>query len=227
MLTVGPWPPNPNNYVFFGASTLNQSGAGNYALLQASAGNETGRTFLNSPLDIKFRIKNQDKMVLSTTDRGGRLAVVGDRITLDDPTSEDTIDISTNSLRGTNIDNPGNSISSGERLLIRSRAGSVSVEGKTGVVLGRRGAPGQPGTDAISVPQGALHVVGEIALTEVNVWDETNANDLTWNGTKITREGSSQRYKANISPLETDFHKILDLEPKQYQMKDGFGEPDK
>ncbi|MEZ4731288.1 MAG: tail fiber domain-containing protein [Caldilineaceae bacterium] len=73
-LTVGPWPANPNAYVFFGANTLNQAEAGNYALLQDVAGAGRGRTYLNSPVDIRFRIGNVDKMTL---DNGGNLAMTG------------------------------------------------------------------------------------------------------------------------------------------------------
>lgn len=60
-LTVGPWPANAGSYVFFGSNALDQSGAGNYALLQDI---NNGTTFLNSPVSIQFRIGNADKMVL-------------------------------------------------------------------------------------------------------------------------------------------------------------------
>jgi hypothetical protein len=62
-LSIGPWPHN-RNYLFFGANTLNQTQQGNYALLQGS-GAEAGRTFLNSPVDIRFRINNADQLVLN------------------------------------------------------------------------------------------------------------------------------------------------------------------
>ena len=45
------------------AQTLDQSKEENYALLQGASA-EVGRTFLNSPLDIRFRIGNRDKMVV-------------------------------------------------------------------------------------------------------------------------------------------------------------------
>lgn len=64
-LTIGPWPANPANYVFFGTNVLNQASAGNYALLQDTSGADKGRTYLNSPVDIRFRIANVDKMVLT------------------------------------------------------------------------------------------------------------------------------------------------------------------
>jgi len=62
-LSIGPWPAGAG-YVFFGTNTLNQAEAGNYALLQDSTDGGTGRTFLNSPVDIRFRISNADKMIL-------------------------------------------------------------------------------------------------------------------------------------------------------------------
>jgi hypothetical protein len=70
-LTIGPWPASPESYAFFGANTLNQTQAANYALLQGTAGSELGRTYLNSPLDIHFRIKNADQMVLDANGRVG------------------------------------------------------------------------------------------------------------------------------------------------------------
>ncbi len=70
-LKIGNWPANPNGYVFFGGINNDQSQAGNYALLQGTNA-ETGRTFLNSPVDIQFRIANGTKMVLS---HGGNLGI--------------------------------------------------------------------------------------------------------------------------------------------------------
>ncbi len=63
-LTMGPWPANPTQYVFFGTNALDQANVGNYALLQGIAA-EKGVTFLNSPERINFRIANADKMVLT------------------------------------------------------------------------------------------------------------------------------------------------------------------
>jgi hypothetical protein len=60
---AGDWP-HFSGYAMFGHSALNQSNAGNYALLQSSS----GQTFLNAALDnaIYFRIANADKMLLSS-----------------------------------------------------------------------------------------------------------------------------------------------------------------
>jgi hypothetical protein len=72
-LTIGPWEAN-ENYLFVGANSLDQTKLGNYALLQGSAnsgasdrgrGSDKGRTFLNSPVDISFRINNAELMMLS------------------------------------------------------------------------------------------------------------------------------------------------------------------
>jgi hypothetical protein len=64
-LSMGPWPAN-GNYLFFGVNTLDQTQAGNYALLQGSR-TDPGRTFLNSPEEIHFRINNRDQLVMNTT----------------------------------------------------------------------------------------------------------------------------------------------------------------
>lgn len=61
-LTIGTWPANPA-YAFVGTSALSQADPANYALLQGAT-TDVGRTFLNSPVDIRFRIKNADQMVL-------------------------------------------------------------------------------------------------------------------------------------------------------------------
>ncbi|MGE3510614.1 MAG: hypothetical protein AB7N65_17210 [Vicinamibacterales bacterium] len=63
-LSMGPWPAN-GTYGFVGVNTLNQADGGNYALLQGTT-DGPGRTFLNSPVDIRFRIRNADQMVLTT-----------------------------------------------------------------------------------------------------------------------------------------------------------------
>jgi hypothetical protein len=69
-LSVGPWPANPANYMFLGVNTLNQALAGNYALLQGVT-DGPGRTFLNSPVDIRFRIGNTDQMMVANNGNVG------------------------------------------------------------------------------------------------------------------------------------------------------------
>ena len=70
-LSMGPWPANASNFVFWGTNALDQSSSENYALLQGTTGSNLGRTYLNSPLDIRFRIKNSDKMVLAANGNVG------------------------------------------------------------------------------------------------------------------------------------------------------------
>jgi hypothetical protein len=64
-LAIGAWPPGPGAYVMFGAATLDQAQQGNYALLQGVSGGDAGATYLNSPLNIRFRIGNADRMILA------------------------------------------------------------------------------------------------------------------------------------------------------------------
>lgn len=63
-VTTGPWPAN-SAYVFWGTNALTQSVSENYALLQGAAGSEQGRTFLNSPLDLRLRTRNIDRMTVT------------------------------------------------------------------------------------------------------------------------------------------------------------------
>jgi len=64
-LSIGPWPANPNNFMFVGTNALDQTAGGNYALLQGSAGSDKGVTFLNSPEHIVLRIGNADHVILT------------------------------------------------------------------------------------------------------------------------------------------------------------------
>ncbi|WP_422858983.1 hypothetical protein ACOKFD_16865 [Flagellimonas sp. S174] len=54
--------PYTSGYVYFGASTLDQSQVGNYALLQHKT---NGTTFLNSPQELHLRIGNHNKLNIS------------------------------------------------------------------------------------------------------------------------------------------------------------------
>lgn len=58
---VGLWPAN-SGFTYFGSTSLNQSNASNYAVLQD---NGNGNTFLNSPTAVRFRIQNSDAMIVS------------------------------------------------------------------------------------------------------------------------------------------------------------------
>lgn len=61
-VSIGPWPANPGQYSFFGSSGLDQSNAGNYALLQ---NNTDGTTLLNSPASVRLRIGNADRLTVT------------------------------------------------------------------------------------------------------------------------------------------------------------------
>jgi hypothetical protein len=83
---VGDWPAAPGaGYTYFGNVAVNQAFAGNYAALQAN----DGRTYLNSPLDIRFRIGNGERMILTnsgsfgigTMAPGAKLHVLSDGLT--------------------------------------------------------------------------------------------------------------------------------------------------
>ncbi len=65
-LAIGPWPANPGLYGFVGVTSLDQNQAQNYALLQGAAGGDLGITFLNSPVSIRLRIKNNDRLIVAT-----------------------------------------------------------------------------------------------------------------------------------------------------------------
>jgi hypothetical protein len=111
-----------------------------------------------------------------------------------------------------------------DRFVIYNNAGALRFwEGSDRVVIAQN--TGNVGIGATN-PTEKLHVGGRIRVTNVPVWDGTDDNDLTWNGAIITREGSSHRYKKNVSPMKEDFSKILEIEGKQYQMAEGYGPPD-
>lgn len=71
MLTIGPWPANPTQYGFVGATSLDHTQGQNYALLQSASGNDVGTTYLNSPLSIRLRIKNVDRLTVTTNGNVG------------------------------------------------------------------------------------------------------------------------------------------------------------
>lgn len=64
-LTVGAWPANPGQYVFFGSNTLDQASAANYALLQSVGGGDVGATYVNSPRSVALRINNGNQLVIT------------------------------------------------------------------------------------------------------------------------------------------------------------------
>lgn len=70
-LAIGPWPANPTQYGFVGVTSLDQSQAQNYALLQSASGGDVGVTYLNSPSAIRLRIKNADRLSVTTNGNVG------------------------------------------------------------------------------------------------------------------------------------------------------------
>jgi hypothetical protein len=60
---VGPWPSNPAGYAFFGATSLDQTQSGNYAVLQGT-GSDNGTTYVNSSVSLRLRIGNADRLVI-------------------------------------------------------------------------------------------------------------------------------------------------------------------
>lgn len=69
-LTVGNWPA-AFTYAFFGTNALNQEDSRNYALIQDGSGSDLGRTHLNSPRAIDFRIANSAKMAIANDGKVG------------------------------------------------------------------------------------------------------------------------------------------------------------
>ena len=64
-LMVGPWPANPAGYGFVGVNSLDQTQAGNYALLQGT-GSDNGTTYVNSPTSVRLRIGNGDRLTIAS-----------------------------------------------------------------------------------------------------------------------------------------------------------------
>ncbi len=64
---TGTWPFS-SNYVYFGANELNQGLVGTYAVLQEKT---IGVTYVNYPIETRFRIGNEDKMILTTSGKFG------------------------------------------------------------------------------------------------------------------------------------------------------------
>ena len=250
-LTMGPWPANPNRYVFFGTNTLDQAAAENYALLQGSAGNEEGRTFLNSSVDIRFRINNSDRMILATNGNVG-IGTMGPGVKLDvnDGSLQDGgIRVTTGAAdAGLQLSNTG-----GSNYFIYT-TGPGSVNGVGNLAFGRVGLPadivlssdGRVGIGGaptvVNYNAGPplrpmLDVQGDLRIAHVPVWDGPDGHDLTWgagsaNGVNfnpdkliVSREGSSRRYKRDIQAFDEDFSKILAVNARQYKMREGYGPP--
>jgi hypothetical protein len=122
-LSMGPWPNNPNNYAFVGANTLDQTAAGNYALLQGIGGADRGVTFLNSPDHIAFRIGNIDRATLT---KDGNLGVGA-------TTPSERLQLETGSFFS-NGENQGVIVDSGGV----KRVGLMKYPGKEGMLVGNQ-----------------------------------------------------------------------------------------
>ena len=62
----------------------------------------------------------------------------------------------------------------------------------------------------------------------VPVYNTNNDYDATINpgsDNRVSREGSSLRYKENVKRAEIDFRQLLQLEAKHYNMREGYGRP--
>lgn len=81
----------------------------------------------------------------------------------------------------------------------------------------------------ISAPQNGLLVQGNVGIGMTNPGSKLAIDGLsTGSGTALVidangnvyKDSSSERYKMDIEPLEVDYNKILELQPKSYAFKD-------
>ncbi|MCI0393438.1 MAG: tail fiber domain-containing protein [Chloroflexi bacterium] len=203
-LTIGPWPANPSNYVFFGTNALNQSQAGNYALLQGS-GSETGSTFLNSPENIRFRIANATHMILANngnvgiglTDPQARLHIAYNSDVT--PTGGGTLVIG--DLGGENLAMDNNEIMARNNgntspLFLQFQGGDLRVRNDVLVVKDSTNNVGIGTTSPSSDYK--LHVIGNV-------------------GASGFVETSDVRWKKNMTPIPDALRKVLQLRGVQFE----------
>lgn len=200
-LRLGNWPANPNNYVFFGTTALDQTSAGNYALLQDSAGSDAGRTFLNSPVDIRFRINNGNRMILANNGHIG--------IGLTEPQAR------------LHIAHQSDVTLTGGGALIIGDVNGNNIAMDNNEILARNN--GQTADLHLQADGGALRIHNNRSTAErVMVTDAGNVGLGTTSpnfkldvrgtiGNNNTQHHSDLRWKKNISPLADALSKVMQL----------------
>jgi Chaperone of endosialidase len=191
-LSVGPWPTN-SNYMMFGVNTLNQSAHMNYALLQGAT-SEPGRTFLNSPVDIRFRIGNTEQMILANNGNVGIGTI----------TPNGRLDVA--NLVRFGLDEGG----SGPKVITFARDGSDEINaGKIAF---------KPSWDPM-----ALGIVGAgtIPNRKVRIWDDLVVDNEAFKpGGGSWTSFSDKRLKTNVKPLSGSLNKLLKLRGVSFQWKE-------
>ncbi|GCL49270.1 hypothetical protein NIES3804_08240 [Microcystis aeruginosa NIES-3804] len=216
-------------------------------VIQSAANEKTLRLIGPNDFGVGAQLNFGDRNEVYLTENQDRKLLIhaDNQITLDSP----SVGIGTNDPKAKLHVNGGDAVISG-KVAIRTTNPQIDLaigDNDTGLkqqgdgILAiytnnaervRVNASGDVGIGTVS-PTAKLHVTGRIRLDDVPVWDGSAAYDVTWGHgvgddryNVICREGSSERYKQNIMPLEDDFQKILTLEPKAYQMKEGHGNED-
>ena len=200
-LTIGPWL-YAADFAFIGTHILDQKEPGNYALLQRTAGNNTGRTFLNSPVDIRFRINNVDHMILSKDGRIGigtispheKLHIVGGTdVKLNGggylvlgPTTQQNVALDNNEImaRNNGQKSPLHLQADGGGLIVQGGQAEkqfvVKDDGNVGI--------GNP------LPEEKLHVNGRIRSGRLTIGPWLHAADFAFFGTHILDQKEPENY---------------------------------
>lgn len=201
-LTIGPWPRNAD-YVFFGSDELDQYQDGNYALLQSA---NDGRTYLNSPLDIRFRINNQEQMVLTN----GRLGING-RLVI-----EGQIMANNSDIYFTKTDHTSTGIGSETGMAAIQNAANYNAL----MILGRAGTSKGRYVrlwDYLQI-NGSMDITGKVGIGTTNPADKLDvAGYVRSNGVRLT---SDVRWKDNINPVENSLERITQLRGVTYEWTD-------
>jgi Chaperone of endosialidase len=209
-LTSGNWPANPGNYVFVGTDALNQADSRNYALLQGSSGFDLGRTIVNSPRMIDFRIGNFTRMLLDSDGRVG-IGTPSPQATLHVATGTDVTPSGGGFLVigqtfGASLGFDDNEIlarnaGAVSTLHLQSDGGDVWIHSKGGSATVMIKSEGRLGIGTAS-PAHPIHLGGGAHCT-----------GREW------RNASSLSYKRDVQPLSLDeaLEALRDLEPVTYK----------